>query len=825
MMCRRDNKDVPAWAVYDDEYLAQQMFTGDAGYGALPAEKELAIRQDDWRAGLGLETYDANDTKRYHKATMDMRFRGMGIAGWKSTAIAVDLTGYKTPTGGSGWTDNANSRDGDTSTKATHNWNAEPDTWSEYITNVIPSISATKIRYYFSRDSASCNSLEIDVYYSAAWHNIYTGAPALSTYTDVAFGSTQTVTQVRLRAYLGTNSASTNAYLHELDVYGDFTTKTTVCAAEFNDSLYLSRGPALIKLNGAGDGFGNVKHFAANITDLEVFSDSRLYIALGLSNAYWYMSTAEAFTKSSGKAAENFKYFAFVRTTADTMYGSDAVNKIRSCTTPVNGGAQDWGGQTTVDTSYHEITKLLSHSGALYIMKEDKPYYLSSAGAVQGDLAPELSALTKSTDNGKNAIIWLNNLYMPWGSQALVENDAGTNTWRSPSLFATNADEYNGQVFAVAGDDQYLYAILNYVDDVAVLSGRQETIDGTTGWVWHCINNTTIDGCETAFISTVFKKRLYFSSTTAAQGIYYIPLPTGYANVASDTNRAFLTGTTMETPWLHGNFKATTKGFPELILDMGHTYNAGRYFSVGYKKLGDSSWTTIGSGTLTNGTGTATGSPITLTGGANTVTVSATGTFTVVLPTGGGGLAVSGTGTLTSSPVTLVAGSNTITVSATGTIIVTTGVYMGTSTSMTQRQFIPTDSSSNNPSSTMFKLLFTAVTNDTTITPILLNYHLKGILYPDQREIIACKVYCANEIVLKDGTIDKGSFDTIVSTLNGARTATWPVTIYDINGDSATVKFLAVSSVNAPRWQVIGDEKNRGIETEYNVIMQKVTLS
>ena len=88
-MLRRARNELPQYAVFDDEFLAQQFFTGEPGYGSLPAEKELAIRQDDWRAGLGLEIYDATDPKRYHKSTMDMRFRSMGIAGWKSNAITA----------------------------------------------------------------------------------------------------------------------------------------------------------------------------------------------------------------------------------------------------------------------------------------------------------------------------------------------------------------------------------------------------------------------------------------------------------------------------------------------------------------------------------------------------------------------------------------------------------------------------------------------------------------------------------------------------------------------------------------------------------------
>ena len=84
MMLIRDKADTPQWATYEDEYLANQFFTGEPGYSALPAEKELALTQSSWRSGFGLETFDPDDPERYFSSIgMDMRFRGMGIAGQK----------------------------------------------------------------------------------------------------------------------------------------------------------------------------------------------------------------------------------------------------------------------------------------------------------------------------------------------------------------------------------------------------------------------------------------------------------------------------------------------------------------------------------------------------------------------------------------------------------------------------------------------------------------------------------------------------------------------------------------------------------------------
>jgi len=910
MMLRRARNEVPQYQVFDDEYLAQQFFTGDAGYNNLPPEKELVIRQDDLRSGFGIETYDNNDPKRYFNSIgMDMRFRGKAIAGPKSIGT-VTLPGTVVPANlintnmelTTGWTLGVRS----TAQKHTggYSWYVVTGPTDAYqdATTWIAGWQSKEFTFscYVWCNTASVGRIGIndkagDTSYSA----YHTGG---STWERLSVTKTLAVDADKLRVYL--ESAGVGAeltYFDDASISTADETGTIVDWVDFNDKLYAAYGKTLVVLNAGGTAFTSVRQFTSDITDLEVFTSggaatpaTNLYIALGYSCPYWQMTSAEAFTINT-LAVNTIKYFAYVRTTADTMYGSDDVNKIRSTINPADGGTA-WSGQTTVDSSLFSILQLFTSSGALYVRKQNRPYYLNSSGVVKDDLAPELESLSRSIAS-QDIIEWLAKLYMPWGDQALLEEDSGTLTWRNPSDFATGLSDFNGKIFAIAADDRYLYAISNNGAKIEVLSGRLEEIDGSIVWVWHPINETPLVGCLTCHISNVVQKRLWISSTDIDDLLYYIPLPLGYADVVNDTNRSFVSGgaidvgsavsdrastlagtvtyidgantadydgritsiavwaaadmtgfrvgtfylvsgTTykcrdsatlgavtagssqtfiqdsggsllsiavklgdyigcyfatgtierdtagfnyvayyngeaidagdsaaysvyagdaislyatgvrgaiMETPWLHGNFKSTTKAFPSLELVMGHTYNTGRYFTVKYKKLGDSTWTSIGN-------------------------------------------------------------------------------YTGSATSMTESKFIPADASSNKPKATMFRLQFTAVTDDTTITPILLSYHLKAILYPSQREIIACKVYCSNEIQLKDGTVDNGSYDTIIATLDEARVATWPVTIYDINGDTKTVKFLAVSS-GAPRWQMIASEKERRFEREYNLLAQVVTLS
>ncbi len=896
MMLAKDKSGIPRYQTYTDEYLASQYFSDVPGYGNLPAEKELAILQDDWRSGFGQEIYETSDPSRYYSSTgMDMRFKGMGIAGQTLTTVKCpnDILPTGNTDGATAWTDEAKAYDNKIATPAYTTAAVATSTWSEFLQFDHAAMNTIAIKFYVDI-AATSPEVDVDVYYDGGWVHVFSDVFDRLTWTEKnIIAGEKSVTACRIRIK-NTDAGDT----HTASIYEVAFVQSTAAGGnaidmvEFNDNIYAAAGLRLLKMNTAGTIYSTVKIFNADITDLEVFSDSKLYILLGLSNAYWEITTGESFTVNT-LTVHDFKYFAFVHTTVDTMYGSSAVNVIRSTANPANGGTQ-WSDPTTVGSSYYEITKLLEKNGALYIMKEDMPYYLNSSGVVKNDLAPELNTERKTIDNGRTSIVWQSNIYMPWGDQALLENDSGTNTFLNPADYCTNLADYNGQIMALAGDSRYLHAVVaptkrnlltngsfensdppsgwNLVgvgatfarsstqakygtysglltrvgndcwieqfvgnptryqgkavifgawvyattankcrilitDDAGstyssyntgatgfewlsttvtidaaatfirvqlviettnisvywdgavlaegstltittetyplnVLAGRYETIDNSTDWVWHPIAEIILAGCQTAFISSICQKRLWLGSTSPADALSYLPLPIGYGNITADANRSFKTGVTMTTPWLHGNCKSTTKGFPELELVMGHTYSANVYFTVEYEKLGDSSWTTIGN-------------------------------------------------------------------------------YTGTATSMTQSKYIPADGSSNKPKSTLFRLRFTAVTNSTSTTPILYSYHLKGLLFPTQREILACSVVCSNETVLRDGTIDGGSFATTEAVIAEMIASTWPVTFYDIQGNTLTVKPLPVNPLST----VTKYEKGREIERIYNFLLQKITLS
>lgn len=756
MMLAKGKNNAPMWVVYDGKHIAEQFFTGTPSPEYTDPEQEILMGQSDWRSGFGLEYYDSNDKRRYYSSIgADLRFRDMAIAGTVPTTITVPATTSPTMADGGleTWTDGNNLT----------SWSKSAAVLTrEAVTIHGGTFSArfTGIGYIYQSETVWTTAWQGRRFTLTAYcltANVNDGRIAINDGVGTTYSSYHTgggawkqltvsrtldaaATKLEVRLYAD-SAIGVGCYFDDATIAGT-TPGKIVAFAEFNSLLYAAQGAVLIKMNGTGNAFTTVYEFANSITDLEPFTDNNLYIALGTSANYYYMSTVEAFTESTA-AVKTFQFFKTVHSTTPVLWGNDGSNTIRSNTNPINGGAA-WSAQTTVGTSYYSITALIQKAGALYIMKTDMPYYLSSAGAVQNDLAPELASLTSSS-SGKNVKLWKNALYIPAGAQTLLQTDGTTNTFVSPALFCTNLSDFNGSVQALAYDDMYLFAGLDNSTKVEVVAGREETIDNNTDWRWHPIAEITLGGAECMFVSGVFQKRCYIASTTASDSLYYIPLPTGYGNVTADTNRKFQTGSYFITPYLHADFRNAMKGFVKLTCTLGHAYDVNIYVTASYEKLGDTSWTSIGN-------------------------------------------------------------------------------FDGTATNRVETLYIPVDASSNNPKSTMMRFKFTFVTNTTNTTPILLNYTVSAILYPTIRELYYATILCAEEIATKIGILDKNMYDTIKTTLDNARNASWPVSIRDIDGDTQTVKFLPLPN-STPRYSIIRDDKGREQERHYNVIMQRVPLS
>ena len=677
-----------------------------------------------------------------------------------------------------------------------------------------------------------------------------------------------------------------------------------------------------------------------------------------LTYRYCYMSTGEVVTRSTIANAEA-QFLQTVLGATPTLYLGHGPNEVRASTDPTNAGS--WGGITYIDDASEDITELLEWQNLLYVMKEDKPFYIDSSDNVQDDVAPELESEHAET-SGKNATIWHNKLYTQAGTQTLLEaTTGGVNTFRSPANYITNDGNFVGRIFALSHDTFYLYAVTDNSDKVEVQAMRSEVINGVTEWVIHPIAEITMAGCETAYESTIFKKRLWISDR--AKPALDFDGASGLVTVSDNAaiQDIFDSGGTIEC-WINADSdgEASAGHIIRKVWNIyGHSELAGKMKLIWqYPFSGDNgawettstevdinTWThlvltydssAIGndpifyvnglvvalteSGTGPTGTrttdagsdlilGNQSGDNVTFDGTIDEVrlytrilgqaeittnylagrdnpepfsTTSLAGYWKLDEGTGLTAADSSGNsndGTITATvdwvsdplyfldlPATYgnIANDTNANFKTDGyfitpwlhanfkhsdkawiTVKVTLGhahdteVYwechfqklgdsswtdagdmIGTSSVRTATLFLTTWT----PTSPMFRLKFVGKTDDTDLTPILLDYHVNAIMYPERKNTIFAQIRCANEITCKNGSMDKGKYTLIKNALDNARDATWPVTITDIDETTRYVKFLPLPR-GTPRFVIVKDEKGRIQERVYNLIMQEVTLS
>lgn len=149
------------------------------------------------------------------------------------------------------------------------------------------------------------------------------------------------------------------------------------------------------------------------------------------------------------------------------------------------------------------------------------------------------------------------------------------------------------------------------------------------------------------------------------------------------------------------------------------------------------------------------------------------------------------------------------------------GDLKGTATNRVATLYLPDDASGNDPVSRSIQLKFVGKTDDTAKTPIMLWYDVRAILYAPRRNAINCIVRCADGILDKLGSPLGCTAAEIATWLEAASTATYPVTFYDIYG---TAKYVRVLSAQ-PFSRITNAEQGRNPERHFNLLLEEVQLS
>ncbi len=127
--------------------------------------------------------------------------------------------GWKSPTGNvnpGSWSNPANAYN---DTEADSAQVSIPATsWSGYLELTHAALVCNALRVFAEYNAANINTIDVDVYYEGAWHDLYEGAFTDKTWNNYALQATYTVTAARVRFY-NTSGGAVTAKFYEFDFY------------------------------------------------------------------------------------------------------------------------------------------------------------------------------------------------------------------------------------------------------------------------------------------------------------------------------------------------------------------------------------------------------------------------------------------------------------------------------------------------------------------------------------------------------------------------------------------------------------------------------
>lgn len=114
------------------------------------------------------------------------------------------------------WTNEANAYDGDTATYATVAF-AGAGVWSGYLELIRAAVLCDKVRFYALQTDTRI-TIDLDLYYGDAWHDLYEGTFAGSEWVEKALSAEQSVTKARIRMKCS-EVTPTSGRLYEFDFH------------------------------------------------------------------------------------------------------------------------------------------------------------------------------------------------------------------------------------------------------------------------------------------------------------------------------------------------------------------------------------------------------------------------------------------------------------------------------------------------------------------------------------------------------------------------------------------------------------------------------
>ncbi len=529
--------------------LSPQMFTSEASYANSPPSIEKVTAQEDWRRGMGEEKYD--DPLRYAEAHgCDARFKGRVVLGpleyaagssLAATAYTLVNPSLETAPGaaGFGWRKS--------STAQTEVWARvsspapRAGTYCLHVSDdfdvshgakqTVPIASAfngktaTFTAYLYHTRAAGGLTFEADIYQEGVSRaNTALNVAGSATWTQISCSYAATSTTARVLEVRVRNSATTGDagswYLDSCALsfsaaVGDVSLGTPTCFEEYEGGYYAGSDTGLWQWSAGSTRWERVAGSPSDIVDLEASGDY-LFIARGTAGKWFYYdSDAELYflerVVSGDTTVQNEAHF--FKVISSSLYKARLPNKVASAATPTTGS---WSEVSVGETAY-DITGLADHRGVCYAGKKNSLFTV--VGSTVTEIAPELRTLFNAK-SGKNLMDWKGYLFIPMGKQALYQYDGGSDSLGSvnPATYSPGLIAYSGQVLALEGDEEYLFAFV-YGDTgkFELLAGRYETIGSSSPWVWHPIYQLAYSSWAA---STAYAVNSYVKPTTWNEYIY-----------------------------------------------------------------------------------------------------------------------------------------------------------------------------------------------------------------------------------------------------------------------------------------------------------------
>ena len=606
---------------YVPSLVAQQFET--LSEAAFPSEYQTYVTQKEWHGGFGKENYSA---KRYWLSDqVDASWGEMVMPG----PVVVDTTNTA-PT----YASTATIANGTFETGDLTSWTVV--TQGSVANWAVVAAAKRSGTYGASVKSATNTNPEIKQKLTAADCSLFNGLTlAISAYAKLVIESAATF-QVHLKDASGTTIASSGvidlsttfqeaAISHaftdgwpELWVHIVFTPVTSSDEFYLDDVTVTLTGTIataanmgtvveLVDFNAlhyAVSETGVWKRTAANWVrvvgspDLITAAESdgtNLYLARGTSKNYWFMSTADAFTRCTGTGAS--AKVSLLCLVGGSMYGAASPQTVYLYSVLSSGATTR---SYSVGQLGYNITALVNYLETPYTCKENGLFYLSTSSSTVTEVMPEMRSMFNA-DTGKQSIEWWADLYVPAGEQALMQYRSAAVDNIGPARYFQNLTPIGvpsfAKIVALASDGDWLYAfceeIYEGVTTVYLFKGREETLSGVTpatAFRWHCFAKDTRT-VNHASVSTITAKRLWFTGGTGKPS--YVPLSTNYPNPWEDTNLTFQTGGYFYTGWYDFGLPNVNKILQSFKL-YSTRLDTNRTVVVAYRKYGDTTFTTLG---------------------------------------------------------------------------------------------------------------------------------------------------------------------------------------------------------------------------------------